>query len=175
MPRKFIKRYIPDQNKLKEQKSLRLFGELLLSQNLWHLNKRSVSGAFSVGLFCAFIPIPFQMLLAAGLALLFRVNLPLSIALVWITNPLTMPPIFYACYLVGAWLMGIPATNFEFELSSEWFSNGLANTWKPFLLGCGVMAIVGAILGNIAARLLWRLMVVRNWKKRYEARKAKQN
>jgi uncharacterized protein (DUF2062 family) len=37
-----------------------------------------------VGLFCAFIPVPFQMLLAAPSAIIFSANLPVSIALVWI-------------------------------------------------------------------------------------------
>jgi len=170
MPKRLIKRFIPDQATLNSHKSLRLFGDLLMTTNLWHLNKKSVSGAFSVGLFCAFVPIPFQMLLAAAIALIFRVNLPLSVALVWLTNPLTMPPIFYGAYLLGAWLMNIPPSGFEFELSWEWLANELQHSWKPFLLGCGVAAIISAIAGNISARLIWRYLIVRNWKKRQERR-----
>ena len=50
----------------------------------------------------AFLPVPFQMVLAALGALWRRVNLPLAVALICITNPLTMAPAFYLCYKVGA-------------------------------------------------------------------------
>jgi ABC-type glycerol-3-phosphate transport system substrate-binding protein len=66
MPKRLIKRWLPDQDKLKEHKHLRLFGKLLLDASLWHLNRRSAAGAFAVGLFMAWIPLPCQMLLAAG-------------------------------------------------------------------------------------------------------------
>ena len=97
MPKKIIKRMMPDHQTIKENKYLKIFGNLLHNANLWHLNRHSVAKAFAVGLFFAFIPVPFQMVLAAGLAIIVHANLPLSIALVWITNPLTMPFIFYAC------------------------------------------------------------------------------
>ncbi|MCE9969096.1 DUF2062 domain-containing protein, partial [Aeromonas salmonicida] len=89
MPKRIIKRWMPDQKTLKENKRLQLFGNLLLDNNLWHLNRRSAAGAFGVGLFMAWIPVPCQMLLAAGGAIACRVNLPLAVALVWLTNPIT--------------------------------------------------------------------------------------
>ncbi|NIQ12825.1 MAG: DUF2062 domain-containing protein, partial [Gammaproteobacteria bacterium] len=74
----------------------------------------------SIGLFVAFLPIPFQMLVAAVLAILFRVNLPISVALVWISNPLTMAPMFYFCYWLGSKLLSLPPQDITFELSIEW-------------------------------------------------------
>ncbi|WP_114822727.1 DUF2062 domain-containing protein, partial [Vibrio cholerae] len=117
MPRKFIKRFMPDHDVIKRQKALRVFGNVLYNPNLWCLNRRSAAGAFAVGLFMAFVPLPSQMIMAAGLAIVLGVNLPLSIALVWITNPITMPVIFYFTYKLGAWLMGTPAQSFHFELT----------------------------------------------------------
>ncbi|MDH3327064.1 MAG: DUF2062 domain-containing protein [Gammaproteobacteria bacterium] len=170
MPRKLLKKYIPSEQTLKENKYLQIFGEHILAPNLWHLNKRSVSGAFTVGLFCAFVPIPFQMLLAAGVALIAKVNLPVSSALVWITNPLTMTPIFYFSYLVGTWVLGTPITDVEFSLSIQWLQNELSVIWQPFLLGCLICGTVSAFLGNILVRLMWRYLVVQSWQKRKDKR-----
>lgn len=41
----------------------------------------------AVGAFYAFVPFPWQMLLAAITALWLRFNLPVAVAMVWITNP----------------------------------------------------------------------------------------
>lgn len=166
MPRKTLKRLLPRPDKLKAHKSLQVFGYLLHQNQLWHLHRRSASWACAIGLFCAFVPIPFQMVLAAAVAILCRVNLPLSIALVWITNPFTMPPIFYTCYLLGAFLLNTPPQPFDFELSFEWLGNKLVFIWEPFLLGCFVAGTVSAILGFFSMHLIWRYSVVKSWKQR---------
>jgi len=166
MPKRLIKKYIPSQQAIKDNKYLSIFGRHILAPNLWHLNKRSVSGAFTIGLFCAFIPVPFQMLLAAGGALISKVNLPVSTALVWITNPLTMPPIFYFAYSVGTWVLDTPVSDIEFSLSIEWLRNELAVIWQPFLLGCLICGVVAAFIGNVLVRVIWRIIVVQSWQKR---------
>ena len=120
MPRKLIKKYLPDHQKIKQNKTINIFGDLLHDANLWHLNRRSARGAFAIGLFNAFVPVPFQMWLSALAAIVFKVNLPLSVALVWISNPLTMPPMFYGCYLVGEWILGETGHDFAFEPSWDW-------------------------------------------------------
>jgi len=152
---------MPDARTIREHPSLRVLGELLHDPGLWHLNRRSVSGAFAVGLFCAWVPIPMQMLLAALLAIAFRVNLPLSSALVWITNPLTMPPLFYAAYRLGTWLLDQRPVPLRFELSIDWLGSRLAQIWEPFLLGCGVFAMASALLGFVLVRLFWRYQLIR--------------
>jgi uncharacterized protein (DUF2062 family) len=166
MPKKFIKRFLPHRDKVKSHKHLQMFGTLLHSPNLWHLNRRSVAGAFAVGLFIAFVPVPFQMILAAGAAILFSVNLPLSVALVWITNPITIPPMFYGTYLVGNWLMGRPASELHIELSVDWLMHGLTNVWQPLLLGSFVCGTIASILGYVCIRLYWRHHVIKQWNKR---------
>ena len=88
MPRKLIKRYLPDPENIKSNRFLKVFGKVIHDPQLWHLTRYSVGHAFLVGLFCAFVPVPFQMLLAAGGAIIFRANIAISVALVWITNPL---------------------------------------------------------------------------------------
>ncbi len=166
MPKKLIKRYMPDHRTIREHKHLQFFGDHLHNPNLWHLNRQSVSGAFAVGLFCAFIPVPFQMVIAAALAILFCVNLPISVALVWITNPITMPAIFYFTYLVGARIMQIPDTMEDTAFSLESVLDGLGEVWQPFLLGCFVTGTILALLGYVSIRLIWRINVVNRWNQR---------
>lgn len=151
---------------IREHKYLQIFGRLLHDPNLFHLNRRSVAGAFAVGLFCAWVPVPFQMVLAAALAIYLRVNLPVSVALVWLSNPITMPPLFYFAYLLGTWILRMPERNFQFELSFDWLGSGLMLIWQPFLLGCFVMAILSSLLGYLGIRLLWRLSIIKKLKKK---------
>ncbi len=166
MPRKFLKKVMPDLKVIREHKHLQVFGDLLHEPNLWHMNRRSVAGAFAVGLFNALMPVPFQMILAAGAAILFRVNLPLSVALVWITNPFTMAPMFYGTYQLGAWILNTPEQEFDFDSSIDWLVNGLGAIWEPFLLGCLVAATVSSAAGYTIIRLLWRWHLIQHIKER---------
>ncbi len=157
---------MPDEKVIRGHKHLQCFGTLLHDPNIWHLNRRSVAGAFSVGLFMAFVPVPFQMLLAAGTAIPLRVNLPISVGLVWITNPLTVAPMFYYAHKVGAWLLQAPAKALDFELSIDWLGSGFLAVWQPLLLGCFVLGVGGAAIGNIVVRLFWRMHIIKHLKNR---------
>lgn len=169
MPKKFIKRYMPDSEKIRNNKKLnKVFGTLLHDPNLLHLNRRSVSMAFLVGLFMAFVPLPSQMIMAAAVAIYIRCNLPISVALVWISNPVTMPPMFYFAYKVGATILSTPERAFTFDLSWEWLGTELAAIWEPFLLGCLVCGGVFGVLGFGLIRLLWRFHIISAIKKRKE-------
>lgn len=170
MPKKLIKRFTPDHDTVRNHKHLRIFGKLLHDANLWHLNRRSVSGAFFWGLFWAFIPIPLQMLAAAAAAILCRVNLPIAVALVWLTNPLTMPPIFYFNYLVGSKLLGHPITVTDFDASIEWMESVIAQVWEPLLFGSVVCGMLAGLIGYIGMRGFWRWHVLRQYRRRQASR-----
>jgi uncharacterized protein (DUF2062 family) len=172
MPKRLIKQYMPDDETIRNHQHLKMFGELLHDPNLWHLNRRSVSGAFAIGLFWTFIPIPFQMVFAAATAIFARANLPISVALVWISNPITIPPIFYATYLVGTWILNEPAQEIEFELSWEWMSSSLGSIWEPLFLGSLFVAIVASILGYLTMRGMWRWHLITRLRERRQKRKA---
>lgn len=163
MPKRIIKKYFPDQKTIKDHKHLQVFGSLLHDQNLWHLNRRSFAGALAAGLFVAFIPLPTQMIIAAAVAIAFRVNLPVSVATVWITNPITMPPMFYAAYWIGSFLLNIPPDPDAFEFSVDAMMSSLGEIWQPFLLGCFILGAASSAIGYILARLLWRWVIVKRW------------
>lgn len=171
MPRKFFQRFLPHPKTIKENKTLQIFGDWLHKPDLWHLSRRSVAGAFAVGLFFAWMPVPFQMVLAAGTAIWIGTNLPLSVALVWVSNPVTIPPMFYFAYMVGTWIIGEPATDFNFELSFNWLLNELSAIWQPFLVGCFTMAASCSLLGYIIINGIWRYSVVSRRASRWHRRK----
>ena len=170
MPRKLIRRWMPDSELIRRHKHLRCLGTLLERAHLWRLNRHAVALAFMVGLFAAFIPVPFQMLIAAVLAIAVQANLPIAVALVWVTNPLTMPLLFFGAYKIGAWMLGLPPQDFDFHLSMHWLLHGLAATWKPFLLGCLVSGFTLAVTGYFGMQLLWRAYVVHHRRRRRLAR-----
>ena len=165
-----LRKLIPSRDKLREISALRPVAHLINRPELWHLNRRSVSGAVFVGLFSAFIPVPSQMLLAALIAIFTRVNLPISVALVWITNPLTIPPMFYASYRLGALILDIDVREIKMEITLDWV---LANFWtisEPFLLGALICGLISGSLGFTATHFLWRNRVMRQWQKRIRSR-----
>ena len=171
MFKKFFQRYIPDRDYLKKNKSLRFLGDHLFNVNLWHFNRRSVAKACAVGIFCAFIPMPFQMVPAAALAIYLRCNLPISIALVWITNPLTMPVIFFFTYKVGCILLNIPPNEAGFQFNWEWLTAQLSRIWVPLYLGSILCGTIAAAVSYFAIRIAWRIHVIRAWKYRYQDKK----
>lgn len=170
MPKKTLKSLMPSAARVREIKSLHVLGDWIYETNLWHLNRYSASMAFFVGLFMAFMPIPGQMPLAALLALMLRCNLPISVCLVWITNPLTMPALFFMAYRVGALIINVPVTAIEFELSFSWLSHQLANIWQPFLLGCLICGLFFGCLGYFVVSMLWRWRVSVHWRERKRRR-----
>lgn len=161
---------MPSPARLRENGTLDILGEWVYASNLWHLNRYSASMAFFVGLFLAFIPIPGQMLLAALGAVLLRCNLPISVGLVWITNPLTVPAIFYLAYQVGALIIDVPIKEVEFVLSFQWINEELRRVWRPMVVGCLLCGLFFGSLGYFIVNVLWRLRVARQWKKRKKRR-----
>ena len=157
MAKTWYKSLIPDSSKLQQHPSLQRFGPALQHPSLWHLSRRSARAAVAVGLFCAMLPIPVQMLLAAFLAISLRAHLPLTIALVWLNNPITIAPIFYAGYKTGSWMLGASAKDIQFELSSDWLWAQLADIGLPLLLGSVTLGLVVGIFGALVLNFGWRL------------------
>ncbi|MCW4151677.1 DUF2062 domain-containing protein [Halomonas sp. 18H] len=171
MPRRLLQRYLPHPETLRRQPSLRFMSQWIGDPALWVLSRRSVANAFFIGLFCALLPIPFQMAPAALGAWALRANLPLSIALVWITNPLTMPLIFYANYRLGAWLLDAPPRQAPDGLSTRWIAEQMLDILPALALGSLVAALVCGLVGSLVVRLVWRWQVVRSWKRRAARRR----
>lgn len=181
MPKSLLKRYIPSPEQIHAMKGLGFLRKYLSHPSLWHLNRRSASLAALVGLFCACLPIPFQMVPATLLAVWLRVNLPLVIALVWITNPLTILPFMYAGYGLGSLALNVPMLSWseieELALAALQTSSSvsapdidLLTQLKPFFLGSVLLGLVTGCVGYVGMRLFWRWHVLRAWRRRAQRR-----
>ncbi len=172
MPRGFFERYLPTADTIRERWLFRPVRHLLHEPSLWHLHRASVGNACFVGMFCAFIPIPGQTLIALAAAIALRCNLPIVLVLVQVTNPLTIPPMFFFAYRLGAWLLGAEVAVTEFELSWDSLFGQVLRLWQPLLLGSLICGWVSGITLMLSARLLWRLHVIRRWRQRRDLRRA---
>ncbi len=157
---------MPDPEFIRQHKSLQFLGHRLHDPNLWHLNRKSTALAFAVGLFCAWIPTPGQMAIAAMIAFYVRANLPISVVLVWITNPLTMPPMFYFAYWLGMFLLGRDTPGDDFQFSVDSVLASLGEIGGPFLFGCLVLGIISSAAGYFGINLFWRTVVRKRWDER---------
>lgn len=174
MPKKFIQGLIPNPRKLQSAKSLRIFGSVMQNPQYWHLNRRSASGAFAVGLFIAFLPLPLHMLTAAAFAILLRVNLPVSVAIVWVNNPITITPIVYGSYYLGAFLLQQPSQDFQFEMTIEWLTSGVLSILPALMLGSVVIGSIASVTGYLVVRGMWRHAVRNAWHARVAARRQRE-
>lgn len=165
MPKRLFRKYLPSPDKVRRNRSLGVLGALLGDPNLWHINRHSLAGAAFIGIFCSLVPIPMQMLLAAVLAVRFKCNLPLSIVLVWWTNPLTIVPVFYFTYRVGAWMLGMPIAPPQ-PVNFAW----LVEQMLPLWLGSLVCAVLAGGLAWLTVKAIWRLAVTRSWHLRRQQR-----
>lgn len=175
MARKILKQWIPSSAKVRQMPALRFLGTLHHDPNLFHLNRHSVSVAVFIGIFVAFLPTLGQMPLAAVLAFMLRANLPISVVLCWITNPITIPPMFYLTYEIGRWILQTPPLEFNMVLSWEWLEGEFLQIWKPLLLGSVLTGLFLGCFGYLTMQAYWYWHVMHNWEKRKQRRFEKAN
>ena len=135
------------------------FRHMLHDHRLWGIRRKTVVPAFALGLFVAFMPFPGHPLVAALLALLLKVNVPVAALATFISNPLTMGPMYYFTYRVGAALLSLDPSGFEFDLSMEWVTQTFVLIWQPMLLGSFLIGAIASLVGFMALDAVWRYSI----------------
>lgn len=159
MPRRLLKKITPHPAKLQSRWFLKVFGSRIADPRLWSLQRRTVTSAFAAGLAICFIPLPIHVPLAALVAITARINVPTIIGTVFLVNPLTVVPVFYAAYRVGNAVLGLERQRFSFKFDFDWLQYGLGPIWEPFLVGCLICSALAALTGWVGLELLWRARV----------------
>lgn len=157
MPRKYFRRLKFDRHAVARQWYMRPFQRLLHEPTLWNTRRRSVVPAVGVGFFCAWIPVPGHSIIAALVALALKVNIPVAVLATLITNPVTMGPLYYAAYRVGAAILEL-STRSNVHIPADSMAE-MAAIWQPFLLGCLVLGSATAAIGYFSLNLIWRASV----------------
>jgi uncharacterized protein (DUF2062 family) len=184
MLRKFFRKYLPSNESIRQNRHIARFGTLLLHPNLWHLNRRSVSGGVAAGLFAGLVPgsNPVQFAVAALLAIAFRVNLPVAVVVTLYTNPLTIVPLYLLAYRIGTLFVSGDSASFIHPPEFDWSNLGawlraslewVLSLGKPLAAGLVILAIVLAIAGYVGVQLAWRAHVVLAWLRRKARRAAR--
>ncbi len=118
------------------------------------INRKSISKGIWVGLFWGFIPMPFQMLGVLALTPFFKFNVPIAIAMVWLSNPATMPFMYYMEYLTGNFILGWDGIK-DIELTLEWFTHHWDEIVVPLYVGTAFYSIVVSSLVYYIINWLW--------------------
>jgi uncharacterized protein (DUF2062 family) len=144
---------LPDKNDLKNNRFFKKhYHHIENRQYLWKTDKKSIANGVAIGTFSSLLPMPFQMFLATPLCIFFKGNLPISISIVWISNPITMPFIMVGQYLIGQWILGdkvgIPDDLSIMEI--------ISNSFTPLLVGSIITAVMMACLGYFGVRLFYK-------------------
>ncbi len=163
-----LRRYLPTRKEIEQMRYLHIFGDRLKQHELWHFTRQSTAKGAGIGLFCAFLPMPFEMVAAIFLASLMRANLPLAVGAVWISNPLTWIPLYTPPYLLGAKILGVAPVKL-----SEIGVLELGWHYTALWLGCLIFGICLGLAAHFTISLLWSGQIRQRWRHRIATRTAK--
>jgi uncharacterized protein (DUF2062 family) len=167
---RWLKRVTPNRAKLETLWCLKPIEGLVVDRGCWTINRHSVTRAFALGLFIAFIPptppLPVHLVTCVIVGVLFRLNLPVLFATVFVSNPLTWLPQVVGSIWVGAKLMGLDLAPFLRELQSRTPWAHIHELWAPLLLGALVLGCIAAATGYVLAQSIWRARVLYHLRRR---------
>ena len=153
-----LKKYLPSPLEVNKYRHIHIFGDSLKQTELWTFNRSSTAKGIGVGIFCAFLPMPFEMIAAAFMAVTLRANLPFAVALVWVSNPITWIPMYTPPSLLGAAILHVEPVELAKITVLE-----LGWHYVALWLGC---LLVGAVLGlssHFFISYFWRSQVKQRW------------
>jgi len=165
----YIRQLLPTANDIQQYRYLHIFGDSLRQAELWTFSRNSTAKGVAIGIFCAFLPMPFEMVPAIFMAVYLRGNLPFAVGGVWLSNPITWIPLYTPPYLLGAKIINIEPIKVT-QVSI--FDLGLH--YVALWLGCLIVGISIAICAHFLVSYLWRSQIRQRWAKRKQLRLNKQ-
>ena len=136
------------------------------------VNRRMITRGVAIGLFWGFIPMPMQMLAVMATIPFIRFNVPIAISMVWLSNPFTMPPMYYMEYLTGNLILGREGIE-DIELTMSWFTEHFDEILVPLYVGTSFYSIVVTAIIYVILNRLWVKSVHSENKERRKKRRKK--
>ena len=118
------------------------------------INRKSISRGILIGLFWGFIPMPMQMLAVLAITPFIKFNVPIAISMVWLSNPITMPFMYYMEYQTGNFLLDREGVD-NIELTLDWFSQNWDNIIVPLYVGTVPYSILFSSFIYYLINTLW--------------------
>ncbi|MCF6244684.1 MAG: DUF2062 domain-containing protein [Sulfurovum sp.] len=138
----------------KKDKFDHLLEKYKLPRAYFNINRKMITKGVAIGFFWGFIPMPMQMLAVIATTPFIRFNVPLAIIIVWLSNPFTMPFMYYMEYITGNFLLGKEGIE-GMELSIDWFSSNISDIFIPLYVGTAFYSIVISTLIYFLLNWLW--------------------
>ena len=139
----------------------------------------------AIGMFVTWTPtIGFQMALTVALCVLLRANKLVGVPFVWISNPLTIVPIYVPSYYLGCWLLGRSTDGVsKIQEAVDWGTDGwshkvshfFSTVWSIFLeLWVGSL-LFAAVIGALSYVIIYYLVIFyrKHWHHKHAAGIAK--
>jgi uncharacterized protein (DUF2062 family) len=83
-----------------------------------------------------------------------KFNVPIAISMVWLSNPITMPFMYYMEYQTGNFLLGREGIE-NIELTLDWFSQNWDNILVPLYVGTLPYSLLVSSLIYYIINILW--------------------
>lgn len=173
----FLLKFLPKFNptRLECMKTIERFRQKISQLKMLGGDSRFIARGMAAGVFVGMTPtIPFHTVLSITMAFLCRGSKPAAVIGSWISNPLTIPIVYYACYAVGSLLTGVEGASFDeimvlvtylqghatfaMKLSAiaDFFHNELPVLWSIMIGGLALAAPSAALSYGITRRLIER-------------------
>jgi uncharacterized protein len=154
---------LPTPHQLAGHRWLGPIAHRLTERGLWHAKTESVARGVAIGLFWAFLLPVAQILVAAAHCVWWRANIPVAAGITLITNPLTIGGWLWLAYQTGSLFI---TPDVAAPVVEGWLGRLQALGW-PTVLGMGLFAVGGAVLGYCGVKLFSRLSLA--WRLRRRA------
>jgi uncharacterized protein (DUF2062 family) len=152
-----LKKTLPSRESLAAHPWLKPVAHRVLDRQLWRLQHEAVARGVAIGIFWAFaIPLA-QFAAATANCVWWRANIPVAAGMTLATNPFTIGFWLWLAYQLGSLVLDAPPPVALAEGAGlmAW----LTSFGAPALLGMGIFALAGALIGYLGVKLVWRLRI----------------